>query len=168
VNMMLAALVLPLLFTLSARQELFLVQKLCPGCTTIGVLTAKGENQDRVGELEKASIYYNFTIEKEMPKKTAEIPEAFANLLKKNISILIIYEDSLTGDPNTMRFIISQALEKKFPVICGSEKQLAFGATFFFAKKPDGSVYVKVKKAALEALKLTLPPPEEIPIEIVE
>ena len=160
--------ILPLLFALSARQELFLVQKLCPNCTTIGIMVAKGEQQDRVGELEKASIYYNFAIEKENPKKTADLPAAFANLLKKNIHILWVYEDSVTGDPNAMRYIISQTLDKGIPVICGSEKQLSYGATFFFATKPDGSVFVKVKKAALESLKLTLPPPEEIPVEVVE
>lgn len=160
--------ILPLLFALSARQELFLVQKLCPTCTTIGIMVAKGEQQERVGELGKASIYYNFAIEQESPKKTGDIPVAFGSLLKKNINILMIYEDSLTGDPNTMRYIISQALEKGIPVVCGSEKQLSFGATFYFANKPDGSAFVKVKKAALESLKLTLPPPEEIPIEVVE
>ena len=32
--------ILPLLFALSARQELFLVQKLCPNCTTIGIMAA--------------------------------------------------------------------------------------------------------------------------------
>jgi ABC-type uncharacterized transport system substrate-binding protein len=160
--------ILPLLYALSARQELFLVQKLCPSCVSVGVVAAKGENQDRVGELEKASIYYNIAIEKENPKKAGDLPAAFANLLKKNINILMVFDDSVMGDPNAMRFVISQALEKGIPVICGSDKQLSYGATFYFAVKPDGSVFVKVKKAALESLKLTLPPPEEIPVEVVE
>ena len=160
--------ILPILFALIARQELFLVQKLCPSCTIIGIMAAKGEQQDRIGELAKASIYYNFAVEQENPKKTGDIPEAFANLLKKNINILMVYEDSLMGDPNAMRFIISQALEKGIPVICGSEKQLSYGATFYFATKADGTALIKVKKAALESLKLTLPPPEEIPVEVVE
>jgi len=168
VKSMASFVILPLLFALSARQELFLVQKLCPNCITIGIIVAKGEQQDRVGELEKASIYYNFAVEQENPKKAADLPAAFASLLKKNINILMVYEDSVTGDPNAMRYIISQALEKGIPVICGSEKQLSYGATFFFAVKADGTALIKVKKAALESLKLTLPPPDELPVEVID
>jgi ABC-type uncharacterized transport system substrate-binding protein len=160
--------VVSLLFGLSSRQQLFLVQKLCPTCKTIGVIVAKGEKQEEVGDLIKSSMYYNFTVEQENPKKTSDLAAAFASLLKKNIDVLWIFEDTLTEDPIAMRHIVSQSMEKKIPVVCASPKQLSQGATFYFATKPDNSVFVQVKKAALDALKLEFPATNEIPVEIVE
>jgi ABC-type uncharacterized transport system substrate-binding protein len=157
-----------LLFGLSAKQQMYLAQKLCPNCKTIGVIVARGERQEEVGELIKSSMYYNFTVEQENPRKASELPAAFADLVKKNVDIIWIFEDSLTQDPMAMRYIVSQSLEKKIPVVSGSAKQLSYGATFFFGTKPDNTAFVQVKKAALDALKLSLPKSDEIPIEIVE
>jgi ABC-type uncharacterized transport system substrate-binding protein len=113
-------------------------------------------------------MYYNFTVEQENPKKASDLAPAFASLLKKNIDILWIYEDSLTADPMAMRYIVGQSMERKIPLVCASPKQLSQGATFYFATKPDNSAFVQVKKAALDALKLDLPETNEIPVEIVE
>ncbi len=157
-----------MLFGLSAKQQMFIAQKLCPNCRTIGVIVAKGEKQEEVGDLIKSSMYYNFAVEQENPKKAADLPGAFASLLKKNIDIIWIYDDSLTQDPMAMRYIVSQSLEKKIPVVCGSAKQLSQGATFYFSTKPDNTAFVQVKKAALDALKFELPKTNEIPIEVVE
>jgi ABC-type uncharacterized transport system substrate-binding protein len=157
-----------LLFGLSAKQQLYLVQKLCPSCKTVGLISAKGEKQEIVGDLIKSGMYYNLVVEQENPKKAADLPGAFASLLKKNVDILWIFEDSLTDDPMAMRYIVSQSLEKKIPVICGSAKQLSYGATFLFVSKADNTASVQVKKAAMDALKLELPKSDEIPVQIVE
>jgi|GEM_PF-2489329 len=161
-------LILSLLFGLSVKQQLYMTQKLCPSCKTVGVLSARGEKQEEIGDLVKSGMYYNITVEQESPKKAADLPDAFAALLKRNIDLLWIFEDSLTADPMAMRYIVSQSLEKKIPIVCGSAKQLSFGATFYFGNKPDKSAVVFTKKAALDALKFELPKTNDIPIEIIE
>ena len=161
-------LILSLLFGLSVKQQLYLTQKLCPSCKTVGVISARGEKQEEIGDLVKSGMYYNFTVEQESPKKASDLPDVFAALLKKNVDLLWIFEDSLTADPMAMRYIISQSLEKKIPVVCSSAKQLSFGATFYFGAKPDKTAVVYAKKAALDALKLELPKTNDIPVEIVE
>ena len=153
---------------MSATQQLYLVQQLCPSCKTIGIIVAREEKAEEVGDLVKSGMYYNFTVEQESPKKAADLPQAVANLLKKNVNLLWIFEDSLMADPAAVQYIVSQSFEKKIPVVCGSAKQLSFGATYYFGTKPDKTAVVFAKKTALNTLKLELPKTGAVPIEVVE
>jgi len=157
-----------LLFELTSKQQLYLLKQICPNCSVIGVIAVKDQSQEKAADLLKNSTYYNIKLEVEYVKKINDLSKGLQNLLDKKIEFLWIFDDSVNGDPMALRFLVTKTQENKIPIICGSEKQLQFGATYFFTINNEGQVVVKVKKASANALKLTLPEREDLKIEIVE
>lgn len=160
--------ILYLLFELTSKQQLYLTRQIFPERLVIGVISVKDQNQDKAVDLMKNSTYYNFTIEVEFVKKSSDLPKGLENLMGKKVDILWIFDDSVNGDPMALRFLVTKTQESKIPIICQSEKQLQFGATFLFSVNEEGKAIVKAKKAAVSALKLTLPEREDLPIKLIE
>ncbi len=161
-------LIFSLLFDLTSKQELFLARQLCSNCKVIGVIAVKDQYQDKVADLIKNSAYYNFKIEIEYIKKSIDLPKSLQNLIDKKIEILWIFNDSVNGDPLSLRFLVTKTQELKIPIVCEDEKQLQFGATYLFDLNEEGQVIVKIKKAALTALKIDIPEKEGLLIKIIE
>lgn len=161
-------LIITLLLELTAKQELYLARMICGKCETIGIVSAYNQNQEKIGELLKNSNYYNFKVEIEFVKKSTDLPKSIQNLIDKKMDILWIFDDSINGDPMSLRFLVTKTQESKIPIICQSEKQLQFGATFLFGINKEGKVSVKVKKAAMAALKIELPESGGVQFEIIE
>lgn len=157
-----------LLFELTSKQQIYLLKQLFPDCRTIGVIAVKDQSQEKAADLLKNSNYYNITVEVELVKKSTDLPKGLQALLDKKVEILWIFDDSVNGDPMALRFLVTKTQESKIPIICQSEKQLQFGATFLFALNEEGKVIVKTKKAAVDILKLSLPEREDIQIIMIE
>lgn len=157
-----------LLFELTSKQQLYLVKQLFPNCRTIGVIAVKDQSQEKAADLVKNSSYYNINIEVEIVKKSIDLPKGLQALLDKKIEVLWIFDDSVNGDPMSLRFLVTKTQESKIPIICQSEKQLQFGATYYFTVNKEGKAVVKAKKAAVNVLKLSLPEREDIQIIMIE
>ncbi len=157
-----------ILFELTSKQQLYLVKQVCPNCSVIGVLSVKDQNQDKAADLLKNASYYNLKVEVEFVKKINDLSKGLQSLIDKKVELLFIFDDSVNGDPMALRFLVTKTQESKIPIVCGSEKQLQFGATYFFTINEEGQVIVKVKKAAANALKLALPEKEDLKIVMIE
>lgn len=157
-----------LLFELTSKQQLYLAKQLFPNCRVIGIIAVKDQSQQKASDLLKNSNYYNLTVEVELVKKSADLPKGLQALLDKKIEVLWIFDDSVNRDPMALRFLVTKTQENKIPIICQSEKQLEFGATYYFTVNEDGKAIVKAKKAAINVLKLPLPEREDVQIIMIE
>lgn len=157
-----------LLFELTSKQQLYIAKQICPSCQIIGIIAVKDQSQEKVADLIKNSSYYSYKIEVEYIKEKTDLPKGLQALLDKKIEVLWIFDDSVNGDPMALRFLVTKTQESKIPIICQSEKQLQFGATFLFKLNEEGKVIVKAKKAAVNVLKLSLPEREDIQIIMIE
>lgn len=151
------------------RQYLYLMKQVDPNLHVLVVVTPSRSKDSFYQEAITSGISYKIKVEGLEVKRLQDLASGLKTIFSEsNPKAMLISQGKYMEDPMLLRFMVETAISKKIPLYATSEKQVRYGATFYFSLNEEQKVTLLYHPTTLKNSQLTLPQKEDwilIPFE---
>jgi ABC-type uncharacterized transport system substrate-binding protein len=136
-------------------QQLLLIKEIMPEATKAGIFY-NTDDQRAPMAINRASAEAGITLVTAPVKSIREMAKAMRALKQHRLDFYVIFDDRVTGGPNSIKFVVRQTVKYKKPVYTSSSSAFKSGAFGKFIKQGAGWT-LQINGKVLNLFDITIP-----------